>query len=156
MSIVPILLAIIVSLKSSSPEEVIAAHNKHYQEQPNVSLSSISLLPMTEDPTPQMRKRLTRHIVWHQSSCQSPCQTTQLWPLKGLHPRPQYLGHELCPLPPAPYLVTHAYMCSPSFLLNIKKLGWTNSLITQSSCRNKLPSQYDAGTCHGFPDQFYH
>lgn len=130
LSIVPILLAIIVSLKSSSPEGVIAAHNKRCPEQPNVNLSSISLLPMTEDPTSQMRKRLTRRIVWHQSSCQSPCQTTQLWPLKGLHPRPQYLGHELCRPPPAPYLVTLAYMCSPSFLLNIKKLGWTNSLIT--------------------------
>lgn len=32
-SFVPILLAIIASLKSSSPEEVIASHNKHCQEQ---------------------------------------------------------------------------------------------------------------------------
>lgn len=42
-SFVPILLAINASLKSSSLEEVIAAHNKHCQEQASVNLSIIQL-----------------------------------------------------------------------------------------------------------------
>ena len=36
---VPILLAVIASLKNSSPEEVVDAHNKHCQDQVNIHLS---------------------------------------------------------------------------------------------------------------------
>ena len=44
---VPVLLAVIASLKNSSPEEVVAAHNKHCQDQANIHLSITDLVPLS-------------------------------------------------------------------------------------------------------------
>ena len=43
---VPILLAVIASLKNSSPEEVVAVHNNHCQDQANIHLSITDPIPL--------------------------------------------------------------------------------------------------------------